>query len=121
MNTYTVLLFLDIFSLSSIIHSNRYKMNSNHSEQGEPPEILLQLRQKAVQLRENYAELKEDNKVLGNTYGELSDRFNVLMREKEVQERKSRSLVLLVTDIQRQLDDTFMEVDVKEEPEKAEG
>ena len=43
------------------------------------------------------------------------------MREKEVQDRKSRSLVLLVTDIQRQLDDTFMNVDVKEEPEKAEG
>lgn len=40
--------------------------------------------------------------------------MNVLLKEKEVQDRKSRSLVLLVTDIQRQLDDTFMETGVED-------
>ena len=74
----------------------------------------MQLRQKAASLRENYAVLKEENKQLGYTFGNLSDRMNVLLKEKEVQDRKSRSLILLVTDIQRQLDDTFMDTGVED-------
>ena len=58
--------------------------------------------------------LKEENKQLGYTFGNLSDRMNVLLKEKEVQDRKSRSLILLVTDIQRQLDDTFMDTGVED-------
>lgn len=38
---------------------------------------------------------------------QASDELNVLLREKEVQERKSKSLMLLVTDIQRQVDDFY--------------
>ena len=74
----------------------------------------MQLRQKAASLRENYAVLKEENKQLGYTFGNLSERMNVLLKEKEVQDRKSRSLILLVTDIQRQLDDTFMDTGVED-------
>ena len=51
---------------------------------------------------------------MGYTFGSLSDRMNVLLKEKEVQDRKSRSLILLVTDIQRQLDDTFMDTGVED-------
>ena len=58
--------------------------------------------------------LKEENKQLGYTFGSLSDRMNVLLKEKEVQDKKSRSLILLVTDIQRQLDDTFMDTGVED-------
>ena len=72
-------------------------------------------------LRDQYASIKEDNKQLTSTFDNLSDRFNVLLKEKEVQDRKSRSLVLLVTDIQRQLDDTFMDVNLQEDPQKMEG
>ena len=53
---------------------------------------------------------------MNGNFNSLSDRLNVLLNEKEVQDRKSRSLVLLVSDIQRQLDDTFMEVVTEEEP-----
>jgi hypothetical protein len=46
----------------------------------------------------------------------------VILRERELQERKSRSLVLLVTDIQRQLDDVFMQdYDRNEEELQIEG
>lgn len=38
---------------------------------------------------------------------QASDELNTILREKEVQERKSRSLMLLVSDIQRQVDDFY--------------
>jgi len=53
--------------------------------------------------------LKEQNKLKAHELAQYSDELNVLLREKELQERKSKSLILLVTDIKRQVDDCFME------------
>lgn len=70
--------------------------------------MLLQLRQKSTQLREQGAQTRQQNKQLAHTIADLSDRLNTLVQEKELQERKSRSLMLLVTDLQRQLDDAHL-------------
>lgn len=71
--------------------------------------MLAQIRQKVQELSQVQQTLKEKNKALTNTFNKYSDELNVILRERELQERKSRSLVLLVTDIQRQLDDVFMQ------------
>lgn len=71
--------------------------------------MLAQIRQKVQELSQVQQTLKEKNKALANTFNKYSDELNVILRERELQERKSRSLVLLVTDIQRQLDDVFMQ------------
>jgi hypothetical protein len=76
----------------------------------EQPEILLQLRQKAADLRSTQQSLREQNKQLSGGVAQASDQLNVLLREREVQERKGKSLVLLVTDIQRQIDHFFSSV-----------
>ena len=58
-------------------------MNSDFSkEPPEQPEILLQLRQKAAELRQIYAVLKDENKQLSQSFVGLSDRLDVLLREK---------------------------------------
>lgn len=58
-------------------------MNSDFSkEPPEQPEILLQLRQKAAELRQTYAVLKDENKQLSQSFVGLSDRLDVLLREK---------------------------------------
>jgi hypothetical protein len=73
----------------------------------EQPEVLLQLRQKAADLRALQNSIRESNKQIASGVGQASDELNTLLREKEVQERKSKSLMLLVTDIQRQVDDFY--------------
>jgi len=62
------------------------------------------LKQKSVQLRKIEVNLKSDNKELEKKIALLSDEVNILSREKDLQERKSKSLILLVTDLQRQYD-----------------
>jgi len=62
------------------------------------------LKQKSVQLRKIEVDLKSDNKELEKKIALLSDEVNILSREKDLQERKSKSLILLVTDLQRQYD-----------------
>ncbi len=58
-------------------------MNSDFSKASpEQPEILLQLRQKAAELRQTYAVLKDENKQLSQSFVGLSDRLDVLLREK---------------------------------------
>lgn len=58
-------------------------MNSDFSKAPpEQPEILLQLRQKAAELRQTYAVLKDENKQLSQSFVGLSDRLDVLLREK---------------------------------------
>jgi hypothetical protein len=51
--------------------------------------------------------LRENNKLIANNVAQASDELNILLREKEVQERKSKSLMLLVSDIQRQVDEFY--------------
>lgn len=65
---------------------------------------MTQLKQKSVQLRKIEVNLKSDNKELEKKIALLSDEVNILSREKDLQERKSKSLILLVTDLQRQYD-----------------
>jgi chromosome segregation ATPase len=82
-------------------------MLSSSQAMPEQPEILLQLRQKAAELRNSQASLRDQNKQLAGGVASASEELGALLREREVQERKGKSLVLLVSDIQRQLDDFY--------------
>lgn len=73
----------------------------------EQPEILIQLRQKAAELRKIQSLQKEKNKNLVASLTKSSQQLNTYLKEKEIQERKQKSLMLLVNDIQRQIDDLY--------------
>lgn len=73
----------------------------------EQPEILIQLRQKAAELRKIQSLQKEKNKNLVASLAKSSQQLNTYLKEKEIQERKQKSLMLLVNDIQRQIDDLY--------------
>jgi hypothetical protein len=69
-------------------------------------------------LRSIQSHLREDNKQIAHSLAQASDELNTLLKEKEVQDRKSKSLILLVSDIQRQVDD-FYSTGIIEEDEEA--
>lgn len=60
-------------------------MFSSSQPMPEQPEILLQLRQKAADLRATQQSLREHNKQLSGGVAQASDQLNVLLREREVQ------------------------------------
>jgi hypothetical protein len=64
-----------------------YNMSMLTSSQGMPeqPEILLQLRQKAADLRATQQSLREQNKYLSGGVSQASEQLGVLLREREVQ------------------------------------
>lgn len=55
---------------------------SSSSPMPEQPEILLQLRQKASELRAEQSSLREENKNYANSLARSSDELDALLREK---------------------------------------
>jgi hypothetical protein len=72
-------------------------------------------------LRSIQSQLREDNKKLTQSFAQASDELNILSKEKEVQDRKSKSLILLVSDIQRQVDDYYSTGIIEENEETLTG